>query len=163
MQLQSAELKSTRSNLLRAWWPALVWIALIAVESTDSFSSQNTGDLLYPLLVRVFGQIDPADFLLWHHYLRKGGHVMGYGILAVLLLRGCRATLACIRGWNWRPAIFAWLATASVAAVDEWHQTFIPSRTGNVRDVALDSGAGLGFLLLAYFWLRRSDRPELKT
>ena len=88
---------------------------------------------------------------------------MGYGILGLLLLRGWRATLARTRGWNWRPAIFAWLATAAVAAMDEWHQSFIPSRTGSVRDVALDSVAALGFLLAAYFWLRRSDGAEAKT
>lgn len=157
------ELQSARSHLLRAWWPAVVWIGLIGAESTDYFSSENTGDFLYPLLVRVFGQIDPEDFFLWHHYLRKAGHVVGYGILGLLLLRGWRATLARAREWNWRPAIFAWLATASVAAMDEWHQSFIRSRTGSVRDVALDSVAALGFLLAAYFWLRRSDGAEQKA
>lgn len=141
----------------------MLWIGLIGFESTDYFSSANTISFLYPLLARVFGQIDPEDFFLWHHYLRKAGHVAGYGILAVLLLRGWRATLARTRRWNWRPAIFAWLATASVAAMDEWHQSFIPSRAGSARDVALDSLAGLGFLLAAYFWLRRSDGAEAKT
>jgi VanZ family protein len=163
LELQSAELQSARSHLLRAWWPALVWIGLIGVESTDCFSSANTSGFLYPLLVRIFGQIDPEDFFLWHHYLRKTGHVVGYGILALLLLRGWRATLARARGWNRRPAIFAWLATAWVAAIDEWHQSFLPSRHGSVRDVALDSVAGLGFLLAVYFWLRRSSEAEPKT
>ena len=157
------ELQPARPRLLRAWWPAGVWIGLIGFESTDCFSSANTVSFLYPLLVRIFGQIDPEAFFLWHYYLRKAGHVAGYGILALLLLRGWRATLARTRGWNWRPAIFAWLATASVAAMDEWHQSFIPSRTGTVRDVALDSVAGLGFLLAAYFWLRRSDGAEQRT
>jgi len=42
--------------------------------------------------------------------------------------------------------------------MDEWHQSYIPSRTGSIWDVALDSVAGLGFLLVAYFWLRRSEK-----
>jgi VanZ family protein len=41
--------------------------------------------------------------------------------------------------------------------MDEWHQSFIPSRTGTWRDAVLDSLAGLVFLLVAYFWLRRPD------
>jgi VanZ family protein len=41
--------------------------------------------------------------------------------------------------------------------MDEWHQSFIPSRTGTWRDAVLDSMAGLVFLLAAYFWLRRPD------
>jgi VanZ family protein len=163
LELQSVELQAAPSHLLRAWWPALVWVGLIGVESTDCFSSANTSSFLYPFLVRVFGQIDPEVFFQWHYYLRKAGHVAGYGILALLLLRGWRATLARTRRWNRRPAIFAWLATAAVAAMDEWHQSFLRSRHGSVRDVALDSVAGLGFLLVAHFWLRRSERAVPKT
>jgi VanZ family protein len=44
--------------------------------------------------------------------------------------------------------------------MDEWHQSFIPSRTGNPRDVLLDSAAGLVFLLVAHIWQRRSDSAE---
>lgn len=157
MELESAESQSVHSRLLRAWWPAASWIGLIGLESTDYLSSENTGNLLFGLLTGVFGQIDIHDFQIWHHYLRKTGHVVVYGILSLLLLRAWRATLSGTRRWDWRPAIFAWLATAAVAAMDEWHQTFIPSRTGTIWDVALDSAAGLGFLLAAYFWLRRSD------
>ena len=156
MELQSAESQAARPHLLRAWWPAAAWIGLIGLESTDYLSSANTGNLLFGLLTSIFGQIDIHHFEIWHHYLRKTGHVVVYGILSLLLLRAWRATLARTHGWNWRPAILAWLATAAVAAMDEWHQTFIPSRTGTIRDVALDSVAGLGFLLAAWFWLRRS-------
>jgi VanZ family protein len=53
-------------------------------------------------------------------------------------------------------ALLAWLGTVFVAAMDEWHQSLIPSRTGTWRDAVLDSVAGLAFLLVAYFWLRRA-------
>jgi VanZ family protein len=47
-----------------------------------------------------------------------------------------------------------------VACLDEWHQSYIPSRTGNLHDVLLDSTAaliaqGVIFLLL----LRRRPEP----
>jgi VanZ family protein len=60
----------------------------------------------------------------------------------------------------WRTALLSWVGTAFVAAMDEWHQSYIPSRTGTVWDVALDSVAGLAFLLVAYFWLHRSYGAE---
>lgn len=154
---------ASRPNLLRAWWPAAVWIVLITVESTDYFSSKNTGSLLYMLLTRVFGDINFHDFLRFHHYLRKTGHVVGYGMLGLLLLRGWRATFGQTRAMLWRTSMLAWLGTAFVASMDEWHQSYIPSRTGTWKDAVLDSAAGLVFLLVAYFWLRRSrdgdDRP----
>jgi VanZ family protein len=147
---------ASRPNLLRAWWPAAVWIVLITFESSDFFSSQNTSSLLYMVLTRLFGQINLADFLIFHHFLRKTGHVIGYGMLSLLLLRAWRATLGRVPILLLRAALLSWLGTAFVAAMDEWHQSYIPSRTGTVWDVLLDSVAGVAFLVVAYFLLRRS-------
>ncbi len=146
---------SARPHLLCAWWPALVWIGLIALESSNSFSSENTGSLLFALLTRLFGQINLHHFMIFHHYLRKTGHVVGYGMLSLLLLRGWRATLGPVHALLLRAALLSWLGTAFVAAMDEWHQSYIPSRTGTPRDVLLDTVAGVAFLLVAYLQLRR--------
>jgi VanZ family protein len=62
-----------------------------------------------------------------------------------------------------RTALLSWLGTAIVAALDEWHQSYIPSRTGTIWDVALDSVAGVAFLVVAYFWLQRSAIAEQTT
>jgi VanZ family protein len=145
---------------VRAWWPAIVWIGLIAFESTDFFSSEHTGSMLYTILTRLFGHIDFYKFLVFHHYLRKTGHVVGYGMLSLLLLRGWRATLGRVHTLLLRTALLSWLGTAFVAAMDEWHQSYIPSRTGSIWDVALDTVAGVAFLVAAYFWLRRPDGAE---
>ena len=153
----ATDLTASRPNLLRAWWPAAAWIGLIAFESTDFFSAQNTSSVLYRLTTRLFGEINLYDFLIFHHYLRKTGHVVGYGMLSLLLLRGWRATFGQGQALLWRTALLSWLGTAFVASMDEWHQSFIPSRTGTWRDAVLDSVAGLVFLLVAYFWLRRSE------
>ena len=150
----------SRPNLLRAWWPAVVWIGLITFESTNFFSSRNTGSMLYTLLTRLFGEINFYKFLIFHHYLRKTGHVVGYGMLSLLLLRGWRATLDPVHTLLLRTALLACLGTACVAALDEWHQSFIPSRTGTIWDVALDTLAGVVFLVVAYFWLRQSQGVE---
>ncbi len=144
-----------RLSLLRAWWPAVAWVGIIAVESTDYLSSDHTGNALYWLLTRILGPINLYDFLVLHHYLRKAGHVVGYGILCLLILRGLRATLSVSSRFILITGALAWLGTAFVAALDEWHQTFIPSRTGTMRDVILDSIAGLLFLLVAQVWFRR--------
>ncbi len=45
-----------------------------------------------------------------------------------------------------------WLAfgfSVVFAVSDEWHQTFVPGRDGNVRDVFIDTG---GALLAALYW-----------
>jgi VanZ family protein len=152
-------LPSARPNLVRAWWPSIVWIGLITFESTDYLSAQNTSSMLYGLLTRLFGPIDLYEFLYWHHLARKTGHVVGYAMLGLLLLRGFWMTFANRPGWARLLPVFAWLGTALVATMDEWHQSFIPSRTGTPWDVLLDSTAGLAALALAYVALRRKAPP----
>ena len=159
----TTHLTASRPNLVRAWWPAVVWIGLIAFESTDVFSSEHTGTMLYKLLTYLFGHINFYKFLVFHHYLRKTGHVVGYGMLSLLLLRGWRATLGRNDALLLRATLLSWLGTVCVAAMDEWHQCFIPSRTGTVWDVALDTMAGVAFLVVAYLWLRRSIIAEQTT
>jgi VanZ family protein len=156
----TTDLTASRPNFVRAWWPAAVWICLIALESTDSFSSEHTGNMLYWLLTRVGSHIDFYKFLVFHHYLRKAGHVVGYGMLGLLLLRGWRETFGHAQALLRRTSLLSWLGTAFVASMDEWHQSYIPSRTGTWRDVVLDSAAGFVFLLVAYFWLRRSPNVD---
>ncbi len=116
--------------------------------------------MLYTLLTRLFGPIDYYKFDVFHHYLRKTGHFVGYGMLSLLLLRGWRATFGRVPELLLRAALLSWLGTATVAGLDEWHQTFIPSRTGTIWDVALDTVAGVCFLVVAYFWLRHSRAGE---
>jgi hypothetical protein len=137
------------------WIAVVAWLGVIAVESTDLLSSHNTSRFLYPLLTFFFGHIDLAAFWYWHGMARKAGHVLGYGILAVLFFRAWRATLPA-PGWSWRWALLAFFMTAVTASLDEWHQTFLPSRTGSLHDVALDSAAAVAALGICWVWSRRS-------
>ena len=46
-------------------------------------------------------------------------------------------------------ALFAWGTATVYAATDEFHQLFVPGRSGQVKDVLLDScGAAVGVLIL---------------
>jgi VanZ family protein len=51
--------------------------------------------------------------------------------------------------------------TALVASLDEWHQTFLPSRTGAFRDVVLDTIGALCMQAVVIAVVRyRSPRLE---
>ena len=146
----------SRNDVGKAWIAAALWIGLIAVESSNLLSAANTSRFLYPLLTYLFGHIDPVRFLYWHHMARKIGHVVGYGILSFLLFRAWRATLPSLspHGWSWKWSWIAILMTALVASLDEWHQSFLASRTGAFSDVVLDTVAGIGAQMLIYLLLR---------
>src|SRR5438128_11088486 len=101
-----------------------------AGESTDLASTYNTSRVLYPILHFLMG-LDPIRFLAWHFYIRKLGHFAGYFTLSLLLFRAWRATLrgASLSPWSIQWAGFAFFMAALVASLDEWHQTYLPSRT----------------------------------
>jgi VanZ family protein len=149
-------LTSDRHAVLKAWIAAILWLILIAIESSALLSAHNTSRILYPLLHFLFG-MDWDHFEIWHFFIRKSGHVVGYAILSILLFRAWRATLPAMSDVRWTPrwATIAILGTTLVACLDEWHQSFLPSRTGRWQDVVLDTCAGLGVQLLIFLWWKR--------
>ncbi len=76
---------------------------------------------------------------------RHLAHVVVYGLLTVLLgwsLAGRRALTA-------RIAVAGAFLALAYGATDEWHQTFVPSRTGRPEDLVWDGiGAILGCVAL---------------
>ena len=152
---RSCRLNSRQREVLKAWIAAILWLIVIAIESTAWLSSHNTSRILYPLLHFLFG-VDRVRFETWHFYIRKSGHVVGYAILSTLLFRAWRATWPGLDNVKWKPrwAAIAILGTAFVASLDEWHQSFIPSRTGRWQDVALDTCAGIAAQILIFLWLK---------
>jgi VanZ family protein len=143
---------------LRYWWPALVWALVISVFSTGLFKSDNTGALIIPIL-RFFlshASAETLDFL--HHIIRKCGHVTEYFILSMLILRGIRAGE---KGLYLRWVLVTILLVAGYAALDEYHQSFVPGRTAAVGDVLIDTTGGIAAQVIAsLFVLLRKAREK---
>jgi VanZ family protein len=148
-----------RKQLIKTWIAALLWMTLIAIESTDTFSAEHTSRFLYPLLHFLMG-MDLARFAVVHHYIRKIGHFVGYFTLSFFLFRAWRATLRLpwAPRWAMRWATVAFFMSALVASLDEWHQSVIPSRTGVFSDVVLDSFAALTAQVVIFLFLTWKPR-----
>jgi VanZ family protein len=134
------------------WIASLLWIGIIALESTDLFSGSHTGHLLSALLAALGFHSEEQTVSHLNIVLRKLGHFVGYGVLSWLLFRAWKATLPVASSWALRWVVLALFSTTLVASADEWHQTTIPSRVGRVQDVLLDdSGAAVTQCLLFFF------------
>ncbi|HKW18579.1 MAG TPA: VanZ family protein [Terriglobales bacterium] len=156
------KLTSSSKRILKVWLPSVIWLAVIAVESTDLGSSAHTSRLLYPIFHFLFG-MNMARFGFWNSLLRKTGHVIGYFIMSVLFFRSWRATFPRLSTqWCLQWATIALLSTALVASLDEWHQSFLPSRTGNFHDVILDSIAAFAAQVIVFmaFRSRSTHQPR---
>ena len=114
----------------------LAWIGVIFSLSTDTFSSPGTSRILIPALQFLFPFLTPDQLEIGHAICRKAAHVLGYLVLGVLA---------------WRAIGSAPMSLALVLAVavgDEFHQSFVASRTGTWTDVGYDLIGGMTGLLL---------------
>lgn len=167
LELPGGTMKTARNCLL--WIPAILWYRVIWNFSAQPASI--SGDLSDRLLWRLLTLFSPAFSAgetsvqtaaveLLSFFERKAAHMFLYFVL-ILLLRLALAPL--VRGLKRQMALSAVLC-AVLAALDEYHQTMVPGRSGQVRDVLIDlSGAALALALAALIrWSlrRRADGPQ---
>jgi VanZ family protein len=89
---------------------------------------------------------DWADWLI-----KKGGHMIGYAILAALYWRA----LDFQKEKRW----LAWCFAIIYAGTDEFHQSFVPGRTPSIWDVLIfdNLGALVSLWFLSHYKRPRSD------
>jgi len=84
-------------------------------------------------------------FGAWDTIVKKGGHVLGYGILAASYWYGLR-----FKKRHWLVAFFF---AVIYALSDEFHQSFVPGRYPSLVDaLIIDAGGAAIGLGLAYWW-----------
>lgn len=145
-------------TLLKYWVPVFIWLGVVFAGSTDIFSSEQTSRYLVPFLRWLNPQISPSTIATVHFALRKLSHLTEYAILAAFLWR------ALCNGTNLGAKvsllfIAVWFVCGICAVTDEFHQSFVASRTASPHDVLIDvCGALIGILLCLMFWRRPVDK-----
>jgi VanZ family protein len=86
--------------------------------------------------------LSPDQLLIGHAICRKAGHILEYFVLGVLAWRAFRG--------DSRDGPAVWLRSAAlvlmVALTDEFHQSFVSSRTSSIIDVGYDFLGGIAAL-----------------
>lgn len=109
----------------RFWLPVVVWMAVIF-----AFSARQKVAVTNSYVV---------SFLFF-----KTLHLIEYAFLFIVTYRATKNTME--RKGN-TPWIVAFIIVALYALTDEYHQTFIPSREGRLRDAIIDmAGAGIAWI-----------------
>jgi VanZ family protein len=155
---------SSRFSRALDWFPAALSVAMIVAESTATMSANNTSRWLYPLWAHFFGPISTPHWKEVHHLIRKTGHFVGYGVVSVAFLYGWLRTLR-HRSGKYRPiwpraAFLAVSCTLLIAILDEYHQSFLPSRTSSPIDVCIDLCGAIAAQLLLLTWSRCWSRQD---
>jgi VanZ family protein len=120
-------------QIIRRWLPALFMMLLIF-----SVSAQPSSRL---------PNFDWADT-----FIKKGGHVVGYAVLALLYWRA----FDFMRNKRW----IAWLLVLLYAATDEFHQSFVSGRHSTIWDVLVFDNLGALISLWIVDRYRKQKRPD---
>ena len=146
-RLLASELRM--KSFIKYWLPVLLWLGLIFIGSTDLMSAAHTSRIIGPILRWFKPEISPATIAQVQLVARKTAHVTEYAILAMLLWRALR--LGAARRMKMSNLFAATLVACTLIAMsDEFHQSFVASRTSSPHDVTIDiAGALVG---LAVCW-----------
>ncbi|WP_078429864.1 VanZ family protein [Alkalihalobacterium alkalinitrilicum] len=145
-----------------AWTAVILWMALIFYLSHQpaTVSSELSEGITEVIVTTVEKVIPHADFDLgtFNHLVRKNAHFFAYMIFGVLTLNALRRSgVVGYRSMGWTLSICILYAIS-----DEVHQLFVPGRSGEVRDVLIDTAGaivGIGmYWLIAKLMRRRSTR-----
>ena len=131
----------------------LGWMGLIFGFSSDT-AEESAGlsamvcRFLAGYFMKGFENFSPAEqdriVAGMQYFVRKGAHVTEYMILGILLV------LTLLAYGVRRAHIPALCAGAIYAALDEYHQRFVSGRSGEVKDVLIDTCGVLLGLLAAF-------------
>ncbi|OGK22791.1 hypothetical protein A3C24_04480 [Candidatus Roizmanbacteria bacterium RIFCSPHIGHO2_02_FULL_37_24] len=104
------------SKLIFSWIPPILWMILIF-----TFSSRQKVAVTHEYA---------SDFTIF-----KTLHIIEYAILCALFFRAIYKTSK-----KSIPEMLAWafILSLSYAFIDEYHQTFVPTRDGTFRDIFID-------------------------
>lgn len=137
------------ARLLSRYLPLVTWLVFISVASSDSFSANNTSRIIGPLVLWLFPNTSPETLAVVHFIVRKIAHFTEYAILAYLAARAFRTSPRPALANRWFLAALALVVV--YALLDEYHQTFVPSRTASIYDSFIDMSGGLVTLLVLRF------------
>jgi VanZ family protein len=151
-QLEARESESFRRRIGR-YGPLLLWIAFIFYASSGEFSSANSSRFIRPLLLWLFPGMSEGKLAGVHFLTRKASHLTEYAILAFLARRAfVLSSREFIRRW-WFALTMGLVVSCSL--LDEFHQSYDPSRSGSILDCLIDTIGGLTVLLIFRFLDRR--------
>lgn len=141
----------------------IIWMALIFYMSNQpaDISSEQSSSVISMLsslpiignLIDIMIANDTAQFII-----RKGAHMFSYGVLATLCFMSMYDINKSIKNTGIKAITIAFI----YACTDEIHQLFIDGRSGEFRDVLVDTTGSIIAIGIVYLLLKNKRKRELE-
>ena len=149
--------------------PFLTVCWMVVIFCFSAAPAPKSSEMSYTVGIQI-GKAVVSDFDAWstekqnafaekiEYPIRKTAHATEYAILGMFVLG-----TAYVYGIGGKTARrYAWIWATIYAATDEFHQLFVPGRSGQVRDVVLDSAGAFAGILIFGGVLRLCRRIQRK-
>lgn len=140
--------KKTAARVWRVVLPLLALAWVVFIFSRSGLPGDVSGQQSQQLAAWLSGAEEVLPDTPLEGLLRKLGHLAEYSLLGLLLMLTLRAYTRRVVAYSGWPLLGGLL----VATLDEAYQLFVPDRSGQVIDIALDFAgvlAGMALALLA--------------
>ena len=134
------------AGLFSRYFPLVAWLLFISFASSDNFNAGNTSRIIGPLILWLFPNTTIETLGMVHMITRKAAHFTEYAILAFFAARAFRTSPRSAVANRW--FLISLAIVVVYALLDEYHQSFVPSRTGTIYDSLIDIAGGLTALLI---------------
>ena len=148
------------------WWKFsvffILWVSFIIATSSTVVRLQEFFDWFHKYVFQ-----DETSFKTFQVFwglsgfaIVKGWHAIEFAILFLLVVGAMsRITGHCTK----RIVVLAIAFCLAFAITDEWHQSFVPGRSGTVTDVLVDSLGVLSAGFLLFLRLHSQEKTEVAT
>ena len=161
MSVQPLFVSVLHTQLVRGTLVAMVAAFIVYMTSQPAIASTESSQFIATAVAKLLLLAPGSDTLLealglpltvselapaLDHVIRKTAHFTEYAALGFVLAAWLQHT----RLFHARAYWLAAIAGVIFAVSDEWHQTFVPGRSGELSDVLLDSLGSLVGVLLCF-------------
>lgn len=128
--------KAAVKKFVTFFLPPLLWMAFIFPMGNRALGSSKIYETFAAVFAWILPQASAGALDLAYIVFRKSLHFVEYGLLAFLLYRAFRAASG--PQWSPRPLYLAGGVAIAYGLLDEFLQSYVPSRTGSALDWAVD-------------------------
>jgi VanZ family protein len=133
-------------GFLSRYLPLALWLVFISLGSSGGMSAPNTSRFIGPLILWLFPNTTPETLDVVHIIIRKIAHFTEYAILGFLAARAFRTSPRDAIRSRW--FLISLIVVVIYALIDEYRQSFVPTRSASIFDSLIDIAGGLTALII---------------
>jgi VanZ family protein len=140
------------------YFPLLIWMLIIFLLSSEvADTSSGRSDAIVDVLTYSLNISWSEELLTF--LTRKAAHIIAYFILGMLIFNVIKTYKFPIR----RAITVSITLAFTYATTDEIHQLFVPGRSGELRDVLIDTSASMIGIFVYYYFSHKIRKNSVNS